>query len=227
MSRSRKPATSYFPHKQSGRGRAVWYDANGSRQQKLLPGAYGSPESLCAKARLDLELAVSASRTAVDSPDITVAELLASYLDHAERYYVDAEGKPTKELVVLKYAMKPVRLFYAHHPAFQFGPLALKAVRQKMIDEGLSRGLINRRIGAVKRIFKWAVSEELIPPGVSEALRSLPGLRQGRTAARETEPVGPVDDALVAATLPFLPPHVRVMVKLMQYTGMRPSEVCA
>src|SRR6188508_3130610 len=34
----RKPTPSYLLYKQSGRARVVWYDATGSRQQKLLPG---------------------------------------------------------------------------------------------------------------------------------------------------------------------------------------------
>ena len=35
----------------------------------------------------------------------------------------------------------------------------------------------------------------------------------------------PVDPAHVAATLPFLTPHLQVMVRLQQLTGMRPGEV--
>jgi integrase len=78
----------------------------------------------------------------------------------------------------------------------------------------------------VKRAFKWAASEELIPASACEALRTLAGLRRGRTTAREAAPVGPVDDATVDATIPHLPPYVRAIVELMRYTGMRPSEVC-
>ena len=52
----RKPTPSYLPHKQSGRARAVWYDATGVRREKLLPGGYNSPDSRTAFARLQLEL---------------------------------------------------------------------------------------------------------------------------------------------------------------------------
>ncbi len=52
------------------------------------------------------------------------------------------------------------------------------------------------------------------------------GLRQGRSEARETEPVMPVDDAIVAATLTALSPVVADMVRLQRLTGMRPGEVC-
>jgi site-specific recombinase XerD len=130
-------------------------------------------------------------------------------------------------VTVLEYALKPVGELYAELPAVEFGPKALKAVRQKLIDADLCRSLINRRIDCVKRAFKWAASEELVPVSVYEALRTLAGLRKGRTPARESKPVEPVDDATVDATLPHLPHHVRAMVELMRYTGMRPAEVCA
>ncbi|MDY3563007.1 hypothetical protein R5W23_004490 [Gemmata sp. JC673] len=57
MSAKRKPTPSYLLHKQSGRARAVWTDATGIRQQKLLPGLYDSPESRTAFAQLQLEIA--------------------------------------------------------------------------------------------------------------------------------------------------------------------------
>jgi integrase len=54
----------------------------------------------------------------------------------------------------------------------------------------------------------------------------VPGLRRGRTIARETEPVTPVDDAIVDATLPHLSPVVADMVRFQRFTGCRPNEVC-
>jgi hypothetical protein len=54
MARSRNLTPSYVPHQQSGQGRLTWYDRASFRRQKLLPGPFGSPESLTAKARLEL-----------------------------------------------------------------------------------------------------------------------------------------------------------------------------
>ncbi len=39
-----------------------------------------------------------------------------------------------------------------------------------MIDDGLSRGYINDHTGRIKRIWKWAVSQELVPPATYQAL---------------------------------------------------------
>ncbi|MEO2092036.1 MAG: site-specific integrase [Gemmataceae bacterium] len=95
-----------------------------------------------------------------------------------------------------------------------------------MIAAGWSRKRINQRVGHVRRAFKWGVENELVPPAVLHALAAVPGLQAGRTAARETTPVEPADDAVVDATLPFLRPAVAAMVRVQRLTGMRPGEVC-
>jgi len=69
------------------------------------------------------------------------------------------------------------------------------------------------------------VAEELVPPSTFHGLQALAGLRYGRTEARETEPVKPVDDHDVDATLPFVTPHVRAMLQVQRLTGMRPDDV--
>jgi integrase len=68
------------------------------------------------------------------------------------------------------------------------------------------------------------VSEELVPPAVYEALRTVAGLTFGRTAARETEPVRPVSDEHVEAVLPYVTPVVATIIQLQRLTGMRPDE---
>jgi integrase len=121
--------------------------------------------------------------------------------------------------------MVALKELYGHTLAREFSPLALKALRQKLLEAGLSRGVINQRIGRVKRLFKWAVSEGLVPAEVCQALQTVEGLKRGRTTARETEPIKPVADDLVERTLPHLNHQVGAMVRLQRLTGMRPSEV--
>jgi len=156
--------------------------------------------------------------------DLTVEQLLALYWQFAKSYYVK-DGKPTKELVSMKYAMRPVRQLYASLAARDFGPLALKGVRQHMIDNDLCRSQVNARVNRIKRIFKWAVSEQLVPPSILEGLRSVSGLRYGRTQARESLPVKPVADRFVQAILPFVSDEVSTMIRVQRLTGMRPCEV--
>ncbi|MEN1680590.1 MAG: hypothetical protein AAGJ46_13455 [Planctomycetota bacterium] len=56
-----------------------------------------------------------------------------------------------------------------------------------MVELGWSRKYVNGQIGRVKRLFRWAASEELIPASVATALDTVEGLRMGRTEAKDTE----------------------------------------
>jgi integrase len=193
----------------------------------VLLGKYNSPESKSEYARIIAEHKVAgcASLPGSDAPDLTVNELLVKYLAHAGRYYRDADGRSCKELLCVKDAARSLRQLYGHTLATEFGPLALKAVRAAMVEAGLARSVVNARVNRVRRIWKWAASEELVPLATYQALTTVAGLVRGRCEARETEPIRPVDPADVAATLPYLGPTVAAMVRLQQLTGMRPGEV--
>ncbi len=66
-------------------------------------------------------------------------------------------------MVSLRLALRPLKELYGSTPAVEFGPLALETVREQMIDAGVTRERINQHIGRIRRMFKWAVSKELIP----------------------------------------------------------------
>ena len=74
-------------------------------------------------------------------------------------------------------------------------------------------------------MFKWAVSQELIPATVYEGLKTVDGLKRGRTKAKENPPVGPVADADVDAVEDHVTPPIWAMIQLQRLTGMRPGEV--
>jgi hypothetical protein len=142
--------------------------------------------------------------------DVSVNEMLLAFLKHADRHYRHPDGTPTSELKEYFYSLRPVRELYGHAPAREFTPLALKAVRRRMVEAGWCRGVVNQRVGRVKRAFKCAASEDLIPGAVYQNLRTVNGLRAGHSDARETEPVRPVRYADVDAVLQLvLPPRCR------------------
>ena len=228
MPRRSNPVPSYRLHKSSGQARVLI----GGRHIYL--GVYGSEASRQRYARL-LAKQAATSKSLPSSPqsvvatldrELTVAELVLQYWEFAETYYVK-DGRPTKELVSMREALRPVRRLFGDTQAGQFGPKSLKLVREHMIDQGLSRRVINQRVNRIKRAFKWAVAEELVPPAVLHGLQAVTGLRYGRTVARETEPVRPVREAAVDAILPFVSAQVCTMIRLQQLTGMRPNEVIA
>jgi len=191
-------------------------------------GPYGSKASRLEYDRLIGEWLANGRRLPQSAtPDLTVAELLVAYLRFAKVYYDVPACGYAAEWDTTKQAMRyPARL-YNTTPAAEFGPLALKTCREAMVKDDLCRTHINQQIGRIKRMFKWAVEQELVEANVWHALQAVSGLRAGKTEARESEPVKPVAEEHVNATLPHASPTVRAMVDLQLITGMRPGEVCA
>jgi len=157
---------------------------------------------------------------------LPMAALVRKYLQHARRYHVKPDGRPSGEAARVEIALRPFIQYCPSLPAEHFGPLALKEYRQRIIEAGLCRSYVNKRVNMVRRMFRWAVEEQLVPPSVYHGLQAVAGLRRGRSGARESEPVRPVAEGWVRRTTEFLPPMVAAMVELQTLPGMRPGEVC-
>ncbi len=114
--------------------------------------------------------------------DYTVVELAANYLDYAEQYYTK-DGEPTESARKVGRAIRLAAEHYGSTPVVDFGPLKLKRLVSKMIDSGLSRGMVNKRMRILKRMFRWGVAEELVPAHIWQALDAVEGVHKGRTPA--------------------------------------------
>jgi integrase len=190
-------------------------------------GKYGTPESLAEYNRLIQEWLANghAGPGGKDRlPELTVSALILAFWRHAEQHYRHPDGTPTGELSNLRDALRPLRKLYGHTAAKDFGPLALRAVQQEMVNNGLCRTVVNARVKRVRRAFRWATSVELIPPAVLQALETVAPLRRGRCDARESDRVRPVNWGDVEATLPHLPRPVATMVRLMRYSNCRAED---
>ena len=90
---------------------------------------------------------------------MTVGQLTLLYDGHVRGYY-RKNGQPTSEVLCIKSALRPLVRLHADALVSEFGPQKLIAVRQVMIDEGWVRKSINRNVGRVVRMFRWAVASE-------------------------------------------------------------------
>jgi integrase len=185
-------------------------------------GRYGTAVSKAEYDRLIAEWLACGRRLPDGNHGLTINEVILAYVHHAEGYY----GKDSKELGCVKDALKPVKALFGREPADSFGPKKFKVVRQRMVEKGWCRKYVNHQADRVRRIFKWAASEELVSGEVYHALLAVSGIRRGVPGVRESEPVKPVPEALVEAARPFMPPPVRALVDLQLLTGMRPGEAC-
>jgi integrase len=219
----RKEIPPYCLHKPSGQARVII----GGRHVYL--GPYDSPESkakyqevvrkhLAERTKAELE------RSVAFATDVTVAEILVQYIAHVECYY-RKHGEATNQVTIIKLSLRVLRQKFGDLEAKEFGPKALKACREEFVRLGLCRNEVNRRTALIRQCFKWAVSEELVPPTVWHGLQSVSGLLRGRTEAPDHKPVTAIPEAVVEEILPHLRPAPAAMVRLQMLTGMRPDEV--
>jgi integrase len=161
-----------------------------------------------------------AGRGATPGKGVTVAEAASKYLAWLAAY------RTAGELIKVRGMFKCVLGLYENEQAAAIGPAELRAIRRVMVNKEWSRTYVNDQIARVKRWYKWLAAEPLIPVDVYQTLEIVPGLRRGEDGARETVAVPPVADAVIGATLPYLPELVADMVRLQRLTGMRPAELC-
>jgi integrase len=162
-------------------------------------------------------------------PQLTVGDLLVQYL-----LVVKAE-RPVDRRHSKWWLARSVALALESRKSVgldQFGPRMLAQVQLELAEGDMpkkraghtkrSRAQVAKTVNAIRAMFSWAVSQEMIGPDRLLALKTVPPLKPG--LAREGEGREPVDDKLVTATKKKLPAVVADMVEFMLRTGCRPSE---
>lgn len=230
-----------FHHKATGQDAVCIRDPDGSRRTVYL-GKHDSPAAqqryreVLAEHLAGKPVVTRATREkASEWP--TVEQLAATFLLHAQRFYVDDAGKSTREVASSVYAFRHLLDLHRDTATDRIRIRDLIAVRQAMVDhretdgegrkapKGLCRRTINQRMQRVKALFRWGCEQGLVPGSTWHELSALRGLPKGRCGVHDNKPVEAVPWALVEATLPHLVPTVRAAVLTQWWTGMRPAEV--
>jgi integrase len=219
---ARVPAYPSKPHS-SGQARVKW------RGEVIYLGKFGSAESYEKLgellSKIGAALQAKEESPALNPRRLTVHQLCDAYRMHCKIYYANTRD----ERVLIGYSHRPLIEVCGVMLARDFGPLSLQKVRDRMLTMGKrklwSRRFINKQCGRIRRMFKWAVAQELVKPSVYAGLMALSPLVKGKTTARETEPVKPVDPALIKAVLPFCNRHVATMIQVQHLAGMRSCEL--
>lgn len=247
--RTQKPP-SYRLHKGSGQARVR---LNGD---EIYLGAFGSEQSKKKYAALIAEYSAGAifdkGSPATVNSDISVAELIVSYLKFARSYYVK-NGKVTDEYACLKSAVRDLNALYGEtsvNPVLSsngrplvgqegFGPIQLKAVRELMIQPRpkkigrtnktiqikWTRRYINQSINRIRRMFRWGVEQDIVDPNVLLKLEAVAPLTAGRTTAKEHVPRSSVPVESLEKVKGKVPQRTSDLIDLWSLTGARPGEL--
>ena len=217
-------------------------------------GKFNSPEAWEFYTRLISEwmhrkkFAPSQSKEIPPSDDfntLTIDELILRYFTFSEKYYANSLG----ELDKIRLALKPLRALYGKKLVREFGPKALKHVRETMTYERtrtriqtdslgnktkiqksstLSQRTINQRINIITRMFSWASEEEIVPRDIylAAALKQVRPIRDGRFGVKPPTKVSAADMNTYQELLLHLPGPVKAMLQLINLTAMRSGDVC-
>jgi hypothetical protein len=114
--------------------------------------------------------------------------------------------------------------------AAEFQPCHIRALQKVLIDRGNARSTIRDRMGRIRMMLKWAVSEMLIGPQVLELVKTV-SLPNERSGVRTTEPRQPVADESFPpdcrTRLPSSPPQNVAPRKLLpRFSALARSLLC-
>lgn len=210
-----KKPPKYALHKGTGQARVR---ING---KDIYLGLYGSPESW---TRYNEEVYKWQRQLEETVSELTIRQLTRLYLQFAKQHY-RKNGKATSKVAVIKTALRTLNRHYRDLAANEFSPKRFKKIRETMIEADLARTTINDYMAVIRRMVRWAVSEELIKTEVLIAIQAVSDLQQDRTEARETDPVEAVSDACLNSLEGHVSDMVWAMMQLQRLTGMRPGEV--
>jgi hypothetical protein len=152
----------------------------------------------------------------------TLTTVIEPYWTFAKEYYRAPDGNPTSEIFSIKVVLRLLNRLYGGIPAAELDSLKLLALQEQMIGLGWARKTINKHMGRVKRALAWLASRKHIPATVYHEALTVKGIAAGRTKAKETDPVKPVPEAVVEATMRHLTLSGTRTV-IVEYPGGRPD----
>ena len=132
--------------------------------------------------------------------NLSIDELVVRYLDTIRERY-----EPTNSFTDYKKAGELLSRLYGRYSVTTFIIPHFQNLIKVMLDEGKAKRTINLRIGAVKRIFQYALDCELITAEQYFKIKSVGRIRKDDIRVKPERIVPPVDVDVVRRTF-FLDP---------------------
>ena len=171
---------------------------------------------------------------------LTVADLLALWM---EDIATNGKGIESSSYGSARAAGRAMSA-YLTLPVDDFGPKVFKqvmrdyaktpVVTRKLLKDGTvinverprTRKYVNSVMVRIRKMFQWAVTEEMIDAAKAWRLQSVPLLEYGDPHAKESDERQPAKQEVVQATLGALTRECAALIEVLSLTGCRPSEVC-
>lgn len=189
--------------------------ADGPGGRVYFPGEYNSQESLDAYNEW---LAVLEAQRGE-----TIAGLAQAYLDHVARVH-GAGSRSTGADIALGIRELSTG-HWGEQTIAEFGPRSLTEFQESLIRRGLARETVNKRVGHVRGMFRWAVSLEIVPPDQLVGLSTVRDITTKDKRVKKSVPRRPVPWEDVEPVFEALSPDLRAALWLQWYTGARSGTI--
>lgn len=226
MARKRNELPQLRRHKAKNR---AYFQFRGKRHYV---GRWGSKEAQATFRRMLAEVVLPALERGEDHPipsapklaasELLIEDLAADYLEHVRKRYPARSRQPDS----IRLAVQALLSMYGPTFVVDFTPRALIALQVEMARSGLGVRTVNSRITMLVRMFRWGVSEELVPGSVWHGLQAVEALKSGQYGVKPPRRIRAATLEQVQAVIPQLPSRVlRTMVAVQWMTGMRSGEL--
>ncbi|MEE9391934.1 MAG: tyrosine-type recombinase/integrase [Planctomycetota bacterium] len=203
-------------------------------QRFYFPGPFNSAQSKAAYHRVLADLQFTefgevpnCLKKPEERVGISVSRLVDLYIEkEAKVRYRTKDGSLSGGFPIVNITLQYWVTHFGDLRVEEFTPRLLKSLRDRLIKKRLARSTINDKMRIIVTALRWAVEEELVHESAWRSLQAVRTLQRGRSEAKETEPITPVEKADVEAVLPHLTSVLRAMVLVQWFSGARPGEVC-
>ena len=170
------------------------------------------------------------------SKRVTVKELLQKYRIHASKTIAKVESNKQHPDYTFIDRVEKFLKPYMDWPAKDFGPDELLDVQKAMIEhryyigekeKRYTRRGINDNINWIRKIWKWGMGRCMATAEQIQGFEEVKPLRIGTTLAPDNTKRKRVTQEEIEKVINCLGNVVGDMVRLIWYTGMRPTEVCS
>lgn len=200
-------------HRQTGQARVIY------RGKHYYLGKFGSEEAAEAYKSF-ISKVINGEEFKAEVTSYTVAVAMVQYLEYCKGYYGE------KEAGNVKTALRLMARKFGTVELANLGPSVVSDFIQGMANSGdYTRYRCNKVLAIWKRFYRWLAVKELIKPEKLAVMNAIPGIKLGRSAARETEPVKapPIED--FNRLVSIAPPHVADLLNLQLLLACRPGEL--
>lgn len=154
---------------------------------------------------------------------VTVADLVALFLDFADRHYVHPDGTPTGHAANFQPTTRAILELHAARSIEDIDGRDVREIVSAWAQSGKSKHYVNQCLYRFKKIVRWGLEQELVSESAAGRLCMVPGLSRGVTY----NPICPVPAGDLDKTLAVLDdaaPEVAAATRLQYLAGPRPGE---